>query len=227
MVGNSRSPSMKNLISPSPNQLLSVCWVQARKVPAYLPRPCTPSRDHIRVLGAGVGLSPLGVEIGRVARDFAQRVGNLVSQQPEFFVALVREGDFRMAPEGHRPKAVQRIGRVDRHHLRIDRGETFVAYGEKVGCRNLHRGGLLAVPVKTKYVVAAQPLHHPDVADRTGAVGIHQRDRFTRLHGDKRSHFPALAETIGGACVRGAAVECRVGGGPCRLGPVRRSGFRA
>ena len=44
MVGNSRSPSMKNLISPSPNQLLSVCWVQARKVPAYLPRPCTPSR---------------------------------------------------------------------------------------------------------------------------------------------------------------------------------------
>ncbi len=205
MVGYSPSPSMKNLISPSPHQPLLLI-APAHGGAHVVAAPLDAVDDHVGFqVAQGVAAPELGMEIGGLLRHLSQAVVHLVETGAGARRMAVLQRDPGASAKGHLPEAVERPVGVHRHRERADLGDgpgggairvlEAEGHGEEVGERALHRRLFLPFPVDAQDEI---PVHdaaaEPHALDGAGALDLCQDGRRARLDGHIGAAFPAAPQ---------------------------------
>ena len=86
-----------------------------------------------------------------------------------------------MAPERHRPIAIESGGGIHDNRKRIHGRKPVIPYGEKVGHGDFDRRPLLVVPVESEHASPSIPFPigfrgHPNMFNYTRSVYIHDGD---------------------------------------------------
>ncbi len=141
-----------------------------------------------------VGSSELRVKVRGIGRDRSERVVDLVVENHRL-VTEVRHRHPAAPGKGHRPVAVEPIGRVDAHGQARDGQDLVPPAGKEIADRALDRGVILPVPVDPQDTQAVGSRGcHPDVLGGAGAGDVAQGKRLSRLDLHRGRDLPSLSQ---------------------------------